>query len=39
MLFKRFGQAAAAVYGCLFIIVLVVVVVALLAGWLKFQNI
>jgi hypothetical protein len=39
MLFKRFGQAAGAVYGCLLIIVLVVMVVALLAGWLKFQNI
>jgi hypothetical protein len=39
ILFKRFGKGAAAVYGCLFIIVLVVMVVALLSGWLKFQNI
>jgi hypothetical protein len=39
MLFKRFRQAAAAAYGCVFIIVLVVMVAALLAGWLKLQNI
>jgi len=39
MLFRRFGQGAAAAYGCLLIIVWVVMVAALLAGWLKLQNI
>jgi hypothetical protein len=39
VLFKRFGQGAGAAYGCLLIIVLLVLVVALPAGWLKFPNI